>query len=202
MVTPLFKLLQWLPISATTQALRSLVPASFSVSSLSASATTPGTPLLQGPATQASYLSLNQKCSPARLYLILSKLVPLFSVSTQPLAFHLTNSRASLMTLLWSHLGHECVLAESLQSCPTLCNPIDCSLPGSSVHGTLQARILEWVAMPSSRGSSWPRERMSPWLAGGLFITSTTWKTHLVHRCIYCMHATESIDKHGLQILS
>ena len=36
------------------------------------------------------------------------------------------------------------------QLCPTLCNPIDCTLPGSSVHGILQARILEWVAMPSS----------------------------------------------------
>ena len=34
------------------------------------------------------------------------------------------------------------------QSCPTLCNPMDCSLPGSSVHGIFQARILEWVAMP------------------------------------------------------
>ena len=40
--------------------------------------------------------------------------------------------------------------------CPTLCNPVDCSLPGSSVHGILQARILEWVAMPSCRGSSNP----------------------------------------------
>ena len=43
------------------------------------------------------------------------------------------------------------------QSCPTLCNPMDCSPPGSSVHGILLARILEWVAMPSSRGSSQPR---------------------------------------------
>jgi len=40
------------------------------------------------------------------------------------------------------------------QSCPTLCDPMDCSLPGSSVHGILQARILEWVAIPFSRGSS------------------------------------------------
>ena len=39
-------------------------------------------------------------------------------------------------------------------SCPTLCDPVDCSPPGSSVHGILQARILEWVVMPSSRGSS------------------------------------------------
>ena len=45
------------------------------------------------------------------------------------------------------------------QACLTLCNPTDCSTPGSSVHGILQARILEWVAMPSSRGSSQPRDR-------------------------------------------
>ena len=44
------------------------------------------------------------------------------------------------------------------QSCPTLCDPMDCSLPGSSVHGFLQARILEWVAIPFSRGSSQPRD--------------------------------------------
>ena len=43
--------------------------------------------------------------------------------------------------------------------CPTLCNPIDCSPPGSSVHWILQARVLEWVAKPSFRGSSWPRDR-------------------------------------------
>ena len=47
------------------------------------------------------------------------------------------------------------------QSCPTLCDPMDCSPSGSSVYGILQARILEWVAMPSSRGSSWPRDRIS-----------------------------------------
>ena len=44
-----------------------------------------------------------------------------------------------------------CTLAESLQSCLTLCNPMDCSLLVSSVHGILQARILEWIAMPPSR---------------------------------------------------
>ena len=51
-----------------------------------------------------------------------------------------------------------CVL--SLQSCPTLCDSMDCSPPGSSVHGILQARILEWVARPSSRGSSQPRDQI------------------------------------------
>ena len=52
-----------------------------------------------------------------------------------------------------------CVCPQSLQSCPTLCDPMDCSPPDSSVHGLLQARILEWVVMPSSRGSSQPRDR-------------------------------------------
>ena len=47
----------------------------------------------------------------------------------------------------------------SLQSCPTLCSPVDCSPPGSPVHRSLQARLLEWVAMPPSRGSSRPRDR-------------------------------------------
>ena len=47
-----------------------------------------------------------------------------------------------------------CVCAKSLQSCLILCNPMDCSLPGFSVHGILQARLLEWVAVPSSRGYS------------------------------------------------
>ena len=49
--------------------------------------------------------------------------------------------------------------AKSLQPCPTLCNPMDCSPPGSSVHGFLQARILEWVAIAFSRGSSQPRDQ-------------------------------------------
>ena len=44
------------------------------------------------------------------------------------------------------------------QSCLTLCDPMDCRLPGSSVHGILQARILEWVAISSSRGYSQPRD--------------------------------------------
>ena len=50
-------------------------------------------------------------------------------------------------------------LCNSAQSCLTLGDPVDCSPPGSSVHGILQARRLEWVAMPFSRGSSRPRDR-------------------------------------------
>ena len=56
------------------------------------------------------------------------------------------------------------------QSCLTLCNTMDCSLPGSSVHGIIQARILEWVAMPSSKQSSQPRDQTQvSHIAGGFF---------------------------------
>ena len=48
--------------------------------------------------------------------------------------------------------------SEVTQSCPTLCDPMDCSLPGSSLHGILQTRVLEWVAISFSRGSSQPRD--------------------------------------------
>ena len=44
------------------------------------------------------------------------------------------------------------------KSSPTLCHPMDCNLPGSSVHGISHARILEWIAMPSTRGSSQSRD--------------------------------------------
>ena len=61
------------------------------------------------------------------------------------------------------------------QLCPTLCEPMGCSLPASSVQGILQAKILEWVAFFSSRGSSWPSDwtRIS-WIAGRLY---TVWAT-------------------------
>ena len=51
---------------------------------------------------------------------------------------------------------HKTKWSEVAQSCPTLCNPMDCSPPGSSIHGVFQARVLEWVAISFSRGSSQP----------------------------------------------
>ena len=66
--------------------------------------------------------------------------------------------------------------AKSLQSCTTLCNSMHHSPPGSSVHGILQARILEWVAIFYSRGYSRLRDR----LAGRFFTTSTTWEALLL----------------------
>ena len=71
-----------------------------------------------------------------------------------------------------------CIYAESevkvlvAQLCPTICNPMDCSLPGSSVHGILQAGTLEWVSISFSRGSSWLRDWMQvSCIARGFFIT-------------------------------
>ena len=68
--------------------------------------------------------------------------------------------------------------AKSLQLCPSLYDTMDCSSPGSSVHGILQARILEWVAIPLSRGSSRPRDstcalRLLHWQMGA---TNSTWE--------------------------
>ena len=51
-----------------------------------------------------------------------------------------------------------CLCMIVTQSCPTLCSPMDCSPPGFFAHAILQAGILEWVALSSSRGSSWPRD--------------------------------------------
>ena len=49
-------------------------------------------------------------------------------------------------------------ICSGAQSCPTLFNPMDCNPPDSSIHGILQTRILEWVAVSFSKGSSWPRD--------------------------------------------
>ena len=76
-----------------------------------------------------------------------------------------------------------CICAKSLQSCRTLCNLMDCSPPGSSACGILQAKILEWVSMPYSRDlpdpGIEPVSLMSPALAGGFFTTSTTQESHI-----------------------
>ena len=64
-----------------------------------------------------------------------------------------------------SHLGGGLVA----KLCPTLCDPVDCCLPGSSVHGIFQARILDWVAISFSGGTSWPRDQTQvTCLAGSL----------------------------------
>ena len=63
------------------------------------------------------------------------------------------------------------MLSEVAQSCPTLCDPMDDSLPGSVVHGIFQARILEWAVIPFSRGSSQPRDGTHISCIAGRFFT-------------------------------
>ena len=75
-------------------------------------------------------------------------------------------------TRIDSHICAMCAVCLVTQSCPTLCNPMDNSPQGFSVNGNLQARILEWIAMPSSRTSSQLRDQTQvSWIAG-IFFTS------------------------------
>ena len=92
-----------------------------------------------------------------------------------------------------------------VQSCRTLCNPMNCSLPDSSVHGILQARILEWIAIPFSRGSSWPKNWT--WVSCIVCRFFTVWATREVplgnqikpkHLCV-CSVMSDSLQLHGLQ---
>ena len=75
--------------------------------------------------------------------------------------------RYKVLISLWPH--HKVKVA---QSCPTLCDPMNWGLPGSSVHGILQARILEWVAIPFSRVYSRPRNRTRVSCIAGRFFTT------------------------------
>ena len=74
------------------------------------------------------------------------------------------------------------ICAVLTQLCPTCCDPMDSGPPGTSVPGILQARILKWAAISSSRGSSQPRDRtlVSPALAGVFFTTSATWEAQFI----------------------
>ena len=83
-------------------------------------------------------------------------------------------------SLFW----RECITCvKSLQSCPTLCDSVDCSPSGSSSHGILQARILEWFACPPPRDlpnpGIEPVSLKSPALAGRILTTRATWEAHL-----------------------
>ena len=75
---------------------------------------------------------------------------------------------------LW--LSPFCRPAKLLQLCPTLCDPMDGCPPSPSVHWTLQARILEWVAVPSSRGSPRSQDHTSVFRVSYIFTTSAAWK--------------------------
>ena len=96
------------------------------------------------------------------------------------------------------------VHAKSLQSCPALCYPTDCSPPGSPVSGIFQARIMEWVAMPPSRiflTQEWNSHFMSPVLAGRFFTTNANLKPMYMFSSAQFSYSVMSsaLWSHGLQ---
>ena len=101
------------------------------------------------------------------------EVLPLFSiVSYMSLGKLQVNPVTSHSTGLWwksSHTEHS-----GAQSCLTLCDPMDCSPPGSSVHGILQAGILKWIAISFSRGSSQPRNWTRVSCTAGRWFTNWT----------------------------
>ena len=92
------------------------------------------------------------------------------------------------------------ILCSCAQSCLTLCDPMNCSSPGSSIHGIFYVKILEWVAIPFSRDSFWPRDQT--WvsciscIAGWVFIAEPPGKTLILWH-----HLTE-VNLHMSQLLS
>ena len=83
---------------------------------------------------------------------------------------------------MW-RVGGTCYCCLVPKLCPTLCDPVDCSLPGSSVRGISQARILEWVAILFSRGSSLPRDQTQVSCIAGRFFTIWDTKEASSSRC-------------------
>ena len=103
-------------------------------------------------------------CYPSNLFTLAQILSCHFSKNLNPPTAHLLND----------------VHPQSFQLRSTFCDPLDCSPPGSSVHGILQARILEWVAISSSRGPSWPRGRTHISCTGrGILCHRATWEAPL-----------------------
>ena len=97
---------------------------------------------------------------------------PGLNISTKKASGQVQWQGKSISSHSLSMVGSE---SEVAQSCPTLCNPMDCSLSASAVHQIFQARVLEWIVISFSRGSSWPRNRTQvSRIAGRRF---TAWAT-------------------------
>ena len=114
--------------------------------------------------------------------------------------FLLHSNNSNLNGHIRLNLMYVCISCMLIQACLILYDPMDCSIPGSSVHGISHAKILEWVAVSSSRGSSQtgiePASPVSPALAGRFFTTEPTRKP--VHVLIYmylrmCVHVCISV---------
>ena len=107
---------------------------------------------------------------------------------TQELNPGLLHCRRTLYQLSHKH-PNKLLCCESRSVVSTLCDPMDYSLPGSSVHGILQARILGWVAVPFSRGSSQPRNRTRDFCtASGFFTNWATREVLLPNKFLFCLN--------------
>ena len=97
--------------------------------------------------------------------------------------YSMITGKPPVLRVLWKKKSNWALKVKVLvaQSCLIYCNPMDCSPPGSSVHGILQAKMLEWVAMPFSRGSSQPRDwTWVSCIAGGFFIVWATREAYIL----------------------
>jgi len=118
-------------------------------------------------------------CLISRTLYLLSALIQFFFSPPSTSGVHYSD--LFFISIFWSiiELQHcvTCMHARFIQSYLTLCDTIDCSLSGFFVLGILQAKMLEWVAMPSPRGSSWPMDgTLASPAMGGVFLTiNTTW---------------------------
>ena len=105
----------------------------------------------------------SHNCTRDRIQFLIKKKIQAALLSDQILSIFYLSSTGQGQTVININLLEDlekwCMHAKSLQLCLTLCDSMDCSPPGSSVRGILQARILEWVAVPSSMGSSQPKDQ-------------------------------------------
>ena len=133
------------------------------------------------------------------LHWIVMNLRP-YGKSSQVCPLSLTHTHTHTHAHTRTHMHTEVKWSEVAQLCPTLCDPMDCGLPGSSFHGIFQARILEWVAISFSRGSSRPRDwtRVSHIIVSRRF---TIWATREGHIQSSENHQPSSFDPFGIKRL-
>ena len=115
--------------------------------------------------------------------------------------FFYEGSLLSLFSYWFMELLYMCLLVAQLYL--TLCDPTDCSPPGSSVHGILQARILEWIAFSFSRGSSQPRDwTWVSCVADRFFTFWATGKTFNTYVCVLVAYSYLTFQPRGLEPIS
>ena len=140
--------------------------------------------------------------------------IPIFSLSPH-FTISVLNVFLTTLILPWVYLSYSWNIVKVYwvrfaQLRLTLCNTMDCSPPGSSVHGIFQARILEWFAIPFSRGSSWPRDRIQIFHVTGRLFTIWATNKHIIKHLKYITtdfssvqfsHSvmSDSLQPHGLQ---